>query len=100
MPTSAAELVASRYRQIHLDFHTAPQIPDVGADFNADEFIQTLLDAKVNWITLFGKCHHGMSYYPTQAGIMHPSLKFDLLGEQIEVCKSMGSPPPSTSPLA
>ncbi len=90
MPTSAAELVASRYRQIHLDFHTAPQIPDVGVDFNADEFIQTLLEAKVNWITLFGKCHHGMSYYPTKAGVMHPSLKFDLLGEQIEVCKKHG----------
>jgi hypothetical protein len=86
----AAELVATRYRQIHLDFHTAPQIPDVGADFNADEFANTLVEARVNWITLFGKCHHGMSYYPTKAGVMHPSLKFDLLGEQIEACKRKG----------
>lgn len=86
----AAELVATRYRQIHLDFHTAPQIPDVGADFDATTFAETLVEARVNWITLFGKCHHGMSYYPTKAGVMHPSLKFDLLGEQIEACKSKG----------
>ena len=90
MPTNsptAAELVASRFRQIHLDFHTSPEIPDVGANFDADVFGDTLADAHVNWVTLFGKCHHGMSYYPTKAGVMHPSLKFDLLGEQIEACK-------------
>jgi hypothetical protein len=31
-----------------------------------------------------------MSYYPTKAGVMHPSLKFDLLGAQIEACKKRG----------
>lgn len=89
---TAAQLVADRYRQIHLDFHTSPLIPDVGADFDADTFGQILQDARVNWITLFGKCHHGMSYYPTQAalGQMHPTLKFDLLGAQIEACKKRG----------
>ena len=89
---SAAELVASRFRQIHLDFHTSPEIPDVGKDFDADVFGDTLAEARVNWVTLFGKCHHGMSYYPTKAalGAVHPSLKFDLLGEQIEACKKRG----------
>jgi hypothetical protein len=89
-PLSAAQLVADRYRQIHLDFHTSPLIPDVGADFDADTFAGTLADARVNWVTLFGKCHHGMSYYPTVAGTMHPGLKFDLLGAQIEACKRRG----------
>ena len=89
---SAAELVSSRFRQIHLDFHTSPEIPDVGSDFDADVFGDTLAEARVNWVTLFGKCHHGMSYYPTKAalGVVHPSLKFDLLGEQIEACKKRG----------
>lgn len=92
MSLSAAELVATRYRQIHLDFHTSPHIHDVGADFDADRFGDTLVQAHVNWVTLFGKCHHGMSYYPTQAalGKVHPSLKFDLLGAQIEACKKRG----------
>lgn len=87
---SASELCATRFRQIHLDFHTSPLIPDVGKDFNAKEFARTLNDAKVNWVTLFGKCHHGMSYYPTKVGVRHPSLKYDLLGEQIEACKKYG----------
>ncbi|CEK13569.1 alpha-L-fucosidase [Chthonomonas calidirosea] len=86
----AEELVATRLRQIHLDFHTSPEIPDVGSEFDAEEFAQTLVEARVNWITLFGKCHHGMSYYPTKVGVRHPSLKFDLLGEQIEACKKHG----------
>lgn len=87
---SASELVASRFRQIHLDFHTSELIPDVGSRFDADTFGETLEEARVNWITLFAKCHHGMSYYPTQAGTIHPSMKIDLLGEQIEACRRRG----------
>lgn len=90
MTMTAGELATDRFRQIHLDFHTSPHIPDVGTDFDADVFGDTLTDAHVNWVTLFAKCHHGMSYYPTKAGIMHPSLKFDLLGAQIEACKKRG----------
>jgi hypothetical protein len=89
-PLTAAQLVADRYRQIHLDFHTSPLIPDVGVDFDAEAFAAVLSEAHVNWITLFGKCHHGMSYFPTKAGTMHPGLKFDLLGAQIEACKRHG----------
>jgi len=87
---SGPDLVATRFRQIHLDFHTSEVIPDVGAGFDADTFGNTLDEARVNWITLFAKCHHGMSYYPTQAGAVHPGLKFDLLGEQIEACRKRG----------
>ena len=78
-------------RQIHLDFHTSPFIPDVGADFDADEFAQTLADAHVNSVTVFAKCHHGMCYYPTQTGTSHPALGHrDLLGEQIEALHKRG----------
>ncbi len=35
---SGPELVGSRFRQIHLDFHTSEHIPDVGAEFDADTF--------------------------------------------------------------
>jgi hypothetical protein len=87
---SGPDLVASRFRQIHLDFHTSELIPDVGTAFDADTFGDVLDKARVNWITLFAKCHHGMSYYPTQAGTIHPGLKFDLLGEQIEACRRRG----------
>lgn len=78
------------FRQIHMDFHTSPFIPGVGEKFDAQDFVKTLKDAHVNSINLFAKCHHGMYYYPTRIGTMHPSLKFDLFGEQVKACKENG----------
>jgi len=77
-------------RQVHLDFHTSSHIPDVGADWDPQHFIATLQRARVNSVTLFAKCHHGMNYYPTKIGPRHPSLNFDLLGAQIEACHRAG----------
>lgn len=78
-------------RQIHLDFHTSPYIPDVASEFDATEFARTLKAAKVNSVSVFAKCHHGMSYYPTKVGTMHPALHGrDLLGEQIEALHRAG----------
>ncbi|MCO6450977.1 MAG: alpha-L-fucosidase [Caldilineales bacterium] len=79
------------FREIHLDFHTAGMIPDIGIDFDPGEFVQTLQLAHVNSITVFAKCHHGYSYYPTKIGTVHPHLKRpDLLGEMIEACHAAG----------
>jgi hypothetical protein len=88
MPDAPAP--ALRFRQVHLDFHTSPLIPDVGRDFDADSFAQTFADAAVDSVTVFGKCHHGMSYYPTKVGHLHPSLSFDLMGAQIEALHKRG----------
>lgn len=75
-----------RFRQIHMDFHTSPFIPDVGADFEPDEFADSLSVASVDSVTIFAKCHHGYSYYPTKVGVVHPSLASNrnLLGETID----------------
>lgn len=79
------------YRQIHLDFHTSPEIPDVGIQFDAAAFSDTLKRAHVNSINLFTKCHHGMYYYPSSVGTQHPALKgFDLFGAQVAACKKAG----------
>jgi hypothetical protein len=78
------------FRQIHLDFHTGPSIPDVGRDFDADEFARQLVEANVDSVTLFAKCHHGHLYYQTDRPERHPSLTIDLLGKQIEACRSAG----------
>ena len=76
-------------RQIHLDFHTSKYIEGVGKNFNAEVFVNTLKKARVNSINLFTKCHHGMFYYPTKIGTVHPYLKegLDLFGEQLRVCR-------------
>jgi hypothetical protein len=86
VPQTSSNQGELRFRQVHLDFHTSPLIPDIGADFDPDEFAHILKDASVNSINIFAKCHHGMAYYPTQVGVMHPHLKFDLLGKMIAAC--------------
>jgi hypothetical protein len=73
-------------RQVHLDFHNGPAIPDIGINFDPDTFAQTFADANVNSVTLFAKCHHGHLYYNTNHPARHPGLAkdFGLLEQQIE----------------
>ncbi len=78
-----------RYRQVHLDFHTSPEIPGIGSAFDKKEFQDTLQRARVNSITCFSKCHHGWSYHPTKVGKMHPHLHFDLLRAQFDACHAI-----------
>ena len=73
-------------RAIHLDFHTMPAVNDVGADFDPEEFVRVLDEARVDFITVFAKCNLGMAYYPTKVGTVHPSLRQDLLGQMVEAC--------------
>lgn len=88
-------------RQVHLDFHTSPFIPDVGAEFDARAFAATFKRAHVNSVTLFAKCHHGMCYYPTKTGRAHPALgERDLLGEMIEALRREGIRCPVYTPVA
>jgi len=77
-----------RFRQIHLDFHTSPLIPDIGAQFDPEEFAATLEKARVDSVTCFGRGHHGYIYYDTEAfpERHHPHLTRNLLAEQIDAC--------------
>ncbi|MGI4787701.1 MAG: alpha-L-fucosidase [Janthinobacterium lividum] len=88
------DILTAHGRQVHLDFHTSPHIPDVSAEFDAAAFAQTFAEAHVNSVTVFAKCHHGMCYYPTSTGTQHPGLVSwdgrDLLGEQIEALHRAG----------
>ena len=71
------------FRQIHLDFHTGPQIPGVGERFDPVDFAAAMVAAKVNSVTLFAKCHHGHLYYDTASPARHPHLARPLLEGQI-----------------
>ncbi len=77
------------YRQVHLDFHTSGACEDVGAAFDAQQFAETVKAGHIDAMTIFAKCHHGYSYYPTRVGVAHPHLKFDLMGAQIEALHSI-----------
>lgn len=80
------------FRQIHLDFHTGPAISEIGSQFDPDVFGDMLVEARVNSVTLFAKCHHGHLYYDTKRAERHPGMKpgFDLLGEELEACRKRG----------
>ena len=78
-----------RYRQIHLDFHTSPDIPGIGVRFDPKEWQETLKAGHVNSVTTFAKCHHGWSYHETAVGKMHPHLDFDLLRAQYDASKEI-----------
>ncbi|MGY8923436.1 MAG: hypothetical protein ACKVJR_06880 [Flavobacteriales bacterium] len=77
-------------RQVHLDFHTSEQIPNIGSEFDKKQFQSALIEGKINQVNIFSKGHHGYSYYPTKIGTMHPNLDFDLLGAQLEACHEIG----------
>ncbi len=80
------------FRQIHLDFHTGPSIPDVGRDFDAKAFARTLKKAHVDSVTVFAKCHHGHLYYTTKRPERHPGLRkgLDLTASQVEALHREG----------
>ena len=77
-------------RQVHLDFHTSEFIPGIGERFDKEQFQEALILGHLNQINIFAKGHHGWSYYPTQVGEIHPNLKFDLLGAEMEACHEIG----------
>jgi Hypothetical glycosyl hydrolase 6/Beta-galactosidase trimerisation domain len=87
-----AKIGPLRQRQVHLDFHTSPFIPDVGKDFDAREFARMFKKAHVDSVTVFAKCHHGHLYYETKRAERHPNLRkgLNLLGEQVEVLHREG----------
>ncbi|SCI79812.1 Uncharacterized protein conserved in bacteria [uncultured Clostridium sp.] len=81
------------YRQIHLDFHTSGDIPEIGVEFDKEEFGEILEKARVNSITCFSRCHHGYLYYDSKKfpERIHPHLKNkNILKDQIEVCHEKG----------
>ena len=79
---------------VHLDFHTSPDITGIGKRFNKKAFTKTLKDAKIDSMTVFAKCHHGYTYYPSKVSTMHPNLDFDLLGAEIEAIHDAGAEAP------
>ncbi len=88
---------SSRYTEMHqpkyclfYDNHTMPAIPDVGANFDVEEFTDRIKDCGVDYLTFHARCNLGMAYYDTKIGIKHPSLDYDLFGQLAEACSRKG----------
>jgi hypothetical protein len=78
-----------RYRQIHLDFHTSEKIPGIGSRFDKQQWQEALQIGHIDSITIFSKCHHGLSYHDTDIGVRHPHMDEELLPRQIEACREI-----------
>ena len=76
------------WRKIHQDFHNSVHVPKIGAAFTAEEWGDRLVAGNVDSIVVFAKDMHGLFYYPSQYGPVHPGLSFDLLGEQVKACRA------------
>lgn len=78
------------YRQVHLDFHTWGNIPDIGKNFSKENFQKAIKTANLDSITVFAKCNMGYCYYPTKVGVMHPNLDFDLTAAMVDAAHEIG----------
>jgi len=72
------------------DNHTMKDCPDVGAEFDVEEFTGRIADCGVDFITFHARCNQGFSYYDTDLGIKHPSLEYDLFKQVIESANKKG----------
>lgn len=77
-------------RQVHLDFHTSPDIPGIGSRFSKENFQRALKLGNLESITVFAKCHHGYCYYPTRVGKQHPGVDFDFTGAMVDAAHEIG----------
>lgn len=77
-------------RQVHLDFHTQPDLKNVGAHFRKEQFQPALREGNVSSITVFARCYHGLCYYPTDVGLRHPGLSFDLTRAMVDAAHEIG----------
>lgn len=72
------------------DFHTSPLIPDVGKNFQVEQFTDNLKACGVDFLTWHARCNQGNAYYNTRFGCRHPSLQYDLFREIAESCHRKG----------
>ena len=77
-------------RQLLFDFHTMPDNPDIGKNFDFDKIEAYFRRCKVDSVMFPFRCNQGFAYFPTETGVMYPGLQFDLLGRMIEVCRKIG----------
>lgn len=72
------------------DNHTMKAIPDVGENFNVEEFTDRIKACGVDYLVFHARCNQGLAYYNTRIGTRHPSLKYDLFGKLSEACQRKG----------
>ena len=68
------------------DNHTHPENPDVGKNFDPEDFTDQIKSCNVDYLAFHARCNAGMAYYNTKIGTRHPALAYDLFGQLAECC--------------
>lgn len=76
--------------KLHPDFHIPPETVGVGENFDGMAYAASLKEHAVDSIVMFGKCHYGLSYYPTKVGTVHPGLVKDMMYEAAKGAQAHG----------
>jgi hypothetical protein len=69
------------------EFHTPPE---GNFDIDLDGAMRATRDAGAEGILLYTQCCWGHAYYPTNIGLRHPNLHFDLFGKEVELAHKLG----------
>ncbi len=75
------------YRMMEWEFHTP-----VGASFDIDieGAVKASVDAGAESLMFYTQDTWGYAFYPTDAGVRHPSLDYDLFGREVEIAHEHG----------
>lgn len=76
-------------RELLFDFHTMPDNPDIGKNFDFDKIADYFKRCRIDTVMFPFRCNQGFAYFPTETGIMYPNLGYDLLQRMIDVCRSI-----------
>ena len=82
------EWYKNAWRRNVVDTHIEDWHPDFFSEFNANEYVNRLVDAGVDSAVVYAQSHTGHCNYPTKVGHMHEGLKGrDVFGEIIDGCR-------------
>src|SRR4051812_10788264 len=75
------------YRMMEWESHTPPN-----GNFNIDveAALKAARDAGSESMMFYSQDHWGYSFFPTNVGVRHPHLTYDLFGREVEISRRLG----------
>lgn len=76
------------YRAMEWEFHTPPQ--ERFDELDVDAAVGRARDAGAEALMIYSQDHWGYAFYPTDVGVRHPNLTYDLFGKEVSAAKKHG----------
>jgi hypothetical protein len=75
------------YRMMEWEFHTPPE---ANFDIDIEGAMKASRDAGAESLLLYTQDCWGYSFYPSDVGVRHPHLTYDLFGKEVETAHKLG----------